>query len=97
MSSAFEIILIESMVIYGSYNVSQKDAVNDFVKYCKKYGDVEYSKYNPYMLMPTSSTVSYSINNGDDKPMMIMLVGNITIDICKEIDENLKVLFRKGL
>ena len=95
MSSAFELILIESMVIYGSYNVSQRDAVNDFVEYCKKYG--EYIEYNANNFMPTSCTISYSINNDDDKPMMIMLVGNITTDMCKEIEEKLKVLFRKGL
>jgi hypothetical protein len=65
--------------------------VNDFLEACHKYGGD--NEYNPNKLMPTSSTVSYSINNGDDKPMMIMLVGNITIDMCKEIEEKLKALF----
>lgn len=95
MSSTFELVLIQSMAIYGSYDVSTRDAVNDFVDYCRKYG--EYNEYNSNHFMPTSSTVSYSINNGDDKPMMIMLVGNITTDMCKEIEEKLKVVFRKGL
>lgn len=80
------------MDIYGTYNVSTRDAVNDFVELCKQYGGD--NEYNANKFISTSSTASYSINNGDDKPMMIMLVGNITNDIYKEIDEKLKASFK---
>ena len=86
----YEIVVFENHSVYDGDYVSPNNLINIFVGYCKKYINpiIIEKEYTEFLWGHTY--VSYKDNSGNDKPIMIMLIGNISLQMRCEIQLALK-------
>ena len=86
----YEIVVFENHSVYDGDYVSPDNVINVFVSYCKKYiTPIEIEKeYTEFSW--GHSYVSYKDNSGNDKPIMIMLIGQISLEMRCEIQLTLE-------
>ena len=89
--SSYEILAFENHSLYDSVYVNtDADVVNAFVKMCRRYVNPEYNTEEEVRLTKTKMTISYRDSGGNDKPTMVQLIGVITDELYKTIQEKLK-------
>lgn len=89
--SSYEILAFENHSLYDSaYVNTEEEAINNFIKMCRRYVNPEYNTEEEVRLTKTNMTIYYRDSGGNDKPMMIQLIGAITVMMYRTIQERLK-------
>ena len=89
--SSYEILAFENHSLYDSVYVNtEEEAINNFIKICRRYVNPEYNPKEEVRLTKTKMTISYRDSGGNDKPTMVQLIGVITDELYKTIQEKLK-------
>jgi len=92
----FEIIVFENQDIYHLETIpDSKDPVLTYLELCKTYVNPEYVDESNTGFSYGNMWVSYSDRSGNDKPMIVFLIGDIT-PIIAQIKEGLKNIYVKG-
>ena len=94
-ASTFHILVLENHSPYDCIrDVSAENAVEDFMKMCREYASPEYNTLeNTSFMSETNVFCSYSAGCGNDKPMMILMMGPITPDMIALITHGLKGMY----
>jgi hypothetical protein len=89
----YEILVFEHNSMYDSCDANYKNVVKVFVETCRKYVNPEYVEENSTEIGWSNKFVSYADRSGNDKPMLVILIGTITDEMLVEIKEGLKKLY----
>jgi hypothetical protein len=90
----YEIVVFEYNSMYDSDTAdSSEKALMVFVEMCRKYVSPEYVAQNEAHFDSGDMFLSYADRSGGDKPMLILLIGNITGDMTSNAEEMLKKLY----
>jgi hypothetical protein len=93
-SSHYEIVILECTDVYGTWDVSSDNVVQEFIDLCRKYVNPEDVNREDVCLSNTRNLISYSDISGNDKPRTVMLIGsNIPFKIYEEIDDKLEEFY----
>jgi hypothetical protein len=77
----FEIIILESNMLYGCQTVKSENAIEKFVELCRD----NVPETSQIKLDHTKKIICYSEQSSYHKPITIMLIGNITSDVVSVI------------
>jgi len=92
--SSYEILVFEGRSLYDKADTSsEKEAITHYMQMCRRYVNPEYNTEEEVRLTKTKMTIFYTDSGGNDKPMMVQLIGVITDELYKTIQENLKRLY----
>jgi hypothetical protein len=90
----YEIVVFEYNTIYDSCEADSSDkAMTMFVEMCRKYVSPEYVQENETRFDAGHMFLSYADHSGGDKPMLVLLIGNITEEMESTAEEMLKKLY----
>jgi hypothetical protein len=93
--SLYQIIAFENHKIYDSEIVSSYNALEKYVKMCEKYVPPEFIIESETQFEFDTMYVKYTDNSGDDKPMMILMVGSFSSEMINAIKIGLKNIYNK--
>jgi hypothetical protein len=90
----FEIIAFENHDLYDAEDTNLSNVIETFVAFYKKY-------FNNYYKIPKEdisftsgkSFISYGDKSGGDKPIMLMLIGNLNETLINEIKLEIEKLY----
>jgi len=95
MDDTFEIAIFEYSDPYsGEEMVSRQNVVKEFVKAYKKFLPPEYCEKDDIVSWRGRTWLSYVDKSGNDKPMTIMLIGNITKELEQEIERAVEDIYK---
>ena len=90
---SYQILVFENHDIYDSLDVSAEDAVDQYVEMCAKYVRREYVPQEYTDFDYDKMYVKYSDRCGNDKPMMILMIGLTTPEMITRIKEGLRAIY----
>jgi hypothetical protein len=93
MDPEYEIIVYEHNSMYDSRDANAANVVDVFLETCREYVNPEYVNQNYTEFHSTSKFVSYADRSGNDKPMLVILIGTITDEMVVAIQDGLKKLY----
>jgi hypothetical protein len=92
----FEIAVFEYSDLYDrSPTVSADKVVAEFMKHYKEYLSPKYYPEDEVWFVRGRLFLSYSDKTGGDKPMTVMLIGQITNELVAEINTAVALLYVK--
>lgn len=86
----YEVIVFENTSLYDRQVITD---LSRFIKICKYYVNPEYVNKDDVSICFGSSFFSYSDKSGNDKPMNVVLVGKLSPEDFKKLEEELKKLY----
>jgi hypothetical protein len=89
----YEILVYEHNSIYDMRESDGANVVNVFLDTCRHYVNPEYVDKDSTEFHSSSKFVSYADRSGNDKPMLVILIGTITDEMLLEIEDGLKKLY----
>jgi len=89
----YEILVYEHNSMYDMRDANSANVVNVFLDTCRDYVNPEYVDKDSVHFDSSSRFVSYADRSGNDKPMLVILIGTITDEILLEIEDGLKKLY----
>jgi len=89
----YEILVFEHNSMYDLRNANSANVVTVFVDTCRHYVNPEYVNEDSTEIDSSNKFVSYADRSGNDKPMLVILIGTITDEILVEIRDGLKKLY----
>lgn len=91
----FEILAFEYQDLYDAEDTNLSNVIKTFVEFYKKY--FIYSEVPKEYISFTSgkSFISYGDKSGGDKPIMLMLIGNLNGTLINEIKLEIEKLYEK--
>ena len=90
---SYQILAFENHEIYNSLEVSADKAVEEYVKMCEKHVPAEYTPQEYTHFDSDKMYVKYSDGCGNDKPMMILMIGLTNPEMIKSIEEGLRKIY----
>ena len=90
---SYQILVFENHEIYDSLDVSADKAVQEYVKRCHRHLPPEYVPQEYTSFHSDKMFVKYSDRCGDDKPMMILMIGLTTPEMIESIEEGLRKMY----
>ena len=90
---SYQILAFENHDLYDSLDVSADKAVEEYVKMCTKHVPPEYNPQEYTHFESDKMYVKYSDGCGNDKPMMILMIGLTTPEMIKSIKEGLRKIY----
>lgn len=90
---SYQILAFENHDVYDSLDVSADKAAEEYVKMCEKHVPAEYTPQEYTHFESDKMFVKYSDGCGDDKPMMILMIGLTTPEMIKSIKEGLRKIY----
>jgi hypothetical protein len=91
---SYQILVFENQEIYDSLDdVSADKAVQEYVKKCQIHLPPEYTPQEYTSFDSDKMFVKYSDRCGDDKPMMILMIGLTSPEMIKSIEEGLRKIY----
>jgi hypothetical protein len=93
MDADYEILVFEHNSMYDSRDANSKNVLDVFLETCREYVNPEYVNQNYTEFHSSSSFVSYADRSGNDKPMLVILIGTITDEMVVAIQDGLKQLY----
>ena len=89
--SSYEILVFEGRSLYDTaHTSSETEAIRQYIQMCRRYVSPEYNPKEEVSLEKTNMAIFYTDCHGTDKPMMVQLIGVITDELYKTIQEKLK-------
>jgi hypothetical protein len=89
----FEIIVFENHCYYDGDIYDNTNVIEKYINVCKHYVNPEYVSEKEAYFTYGKLFVSYSDHSGGDKPMNVILVGEITEEMRGTIQEKLKKFY----
>ena len=89
----YEILVYENNSVYDMRETDSSNVVSVFLRMCKEFVNPEYVDKSSTEFDSSSRFVSYSDRSGNDKPMLVILIGTITDEMLVEIQDGLKKLY----
>jgi hypothetical protein len=89
----YEILVFEHNSMYDSSDANAENVVDVFLGACRKYVNPEYVNQNYTEFHSSSKFVSYADRSGNDKPMLVVLIGTITDVMLVAIQDGLKKMY----
>jgi len=93
MDAEYEILVYEHNSMYDSRDASAANVLDVFLETCREYVNPEYVNQNYTEFHSSSKFVSYADRSGNDKPMLVILMGTITDEMVVAIQDGLKKLY----
>jgi hypothetical protein len=93
MDAEYEIIVYEHNSMYDSRDANPANVVDVFLDTCREYVNPEYTGQDSVHLDSSKRFVSYADRSGNDKPMLVILIGTITDEMLDAIRDGLKKLY----
>ena len=90
---SYHILVFENQEIYDLLDVSADKAVEEYVKRCQRHLPPEYTPQEYTSFDSDKMFVKYSDRCGDDKPMMILMIGLTNPEMIKSIEEGLRKIY----
>ena len=91
----FEIVVFENHSCYDGEICDDTNVIEKYIDLCKHYVKPEYVSEEEAFFTYGKLFVSYSDHSGGDKPMNVILVGEITEEMRGTIQEKLKKIYIK--
>ena len=79
--------------MYDMRSANSANVLDVFLQACREYLNPEYVGQDSVHLNSSKKFVSYADCSGDDKPMLVILIGTITDEILVAITDGLKKLY----
>jgi hypothetical protein len=89
----YEILVFEHNSMYDLRDANSANVVKVFVETCRHYMNPEYVGQDSVHLDSSERFVSYADRSGNDKPMLVILIGAITDEMVVAIQDGLKQLY----
>jgi hypothetical protein len=89
----YEILVYENNSMYDMRETDSANVVDVFLRMCKEFVNPEYVDKNSTEFDSSSKFVSYSDRSGNDKPMLVILIGTITDEMIVAIQDGLKKMY----
>ena len=90
----YELLVFECNSLYHSKtSESQDNALTMFVELCREFISPEYVAENQTSFDSGSLYMSYADRSGGDKPMLVIMIGTITDEMCSRAQETLKKMY----
>ena len=93
MDADYEILVYEHNSMYDSRDANAANVVDVFLETCREYVNPEYVGQDSVHLDSSKKFVSYADHSGNDKPMLVILIGTITDEMVVDIQDGLKKLY----
>jgi hypothetical protein len=93
MDAVYEILVYEHNSMYDSRDANSANVLEVFLETCREYVNPEYVNQNYTEFHSSSKFVSYADRSGNDKPMLVILMGTITDEMVVAIQDGLKKLY----
>lgn len=93
MDTEYDILVYEHNSLYDTRDANRENVVNVFLDACREYVNPEYVGEDSVEFDSSSRYVSYSDRSGNDKPMLVILIGTITDEMLLCIEDGLKKLY----
>jgi hypothetical protein len=93
MDADYEIIVYEHNSMYDSRDANAENVLDVFLETCREYVNPEYVGQDSVHLDSSKRFVSYADRSGNDKPMLVILIGTITDEMLLAIQDGLKKLY----
>jgi hypothetical protein len=90
---SYQILVFENQEIYDSLSVSPDKAVEEYVKKCKYYLPPDCIPRDYTSFESDKMFVKYSDRCGNDKPMMVLMIGLTTPEMIDSIREGIRRLY----
>jgi len=95
MDDMYEIAVFEYSDPYsGQEMVSRQNVVKEFIKAYKEFLPPHYYEKDEIVYWRGRTWLSYVDKSGNDKPITIMLIGNITKDLEEEIERAVEDIYK---
>jgi len=95
MDDMYEISVFEYSDPYsGEEMVSRQNVVKEFIKAYKEFLPPNYYEKDDIVSWRGRTWLSYVDKSGNDKPMTVMLIGNITKDLEEEIERAVEDIYK---
>ena len=89
----YEILVFEHNSMYDTRNANASNVLDVFLQACREYVNPKYVGQDSVHLDSSKMFVSYADRSGNDKPMLVILIGTITDEILVAIRDGLKKLY----
>jgi hypothetical protein len=93
MDEEYEIIVYEHNSMYDSRDANAANVLDVFFETCREYVNPEYVGQDSVHLDSSKRFVSYADRSGNDKPMLVILIGTITDEMLLAIQDGLKKMY----
>jgi hypothetical protein len=93
MEAEYEILVFEHNSMYDTRDANSENVLKVFLDTCRHYMNPEYVGQDSVHLDSSKRFVSYADHSGNDKPMLIILIGTITDEMLDAIRDGLKKLY----
>jgi hypothetical protein len=93
MEAEYEILVYEHNSMYDSRDANAANVLDVFLETCREYVNPEYVNQNYTEFHSSKRFVSYADRSGNDKPMLVILIGTITDEMLAGIRDGLKKLY----
>jgi hypothetical protein len=93
MEADYEIIVYEHNSMYDSSDANAENVLDVFLETCREYLNPEYVNQNSTEFHSSKKFVSYADRSGNDKPMLVILIGTITDEMLLAIEDGLKKMY----
>jgi hypothetical protein len=89
----YDILVYENNCMYDTRHANAANVLEVFLKMCKDYVNPEYTGQDSVHLDSSKRFVSYADRSGNDKAMLVVLIGTITDEILEGIRDGLQNLY----
>ena len=93
METDYEILVFEHNSMYDTRDANASNVLDVFLQACREYVNPEYVGQDSVHLDSSNKFVSYADRSGNDKPMLVILIGTITDEMLDAIRDGLKKLY----
>lgn len=93
MEADYEILVFEHNSMYDTRDANAVNVLDVFLDTCREYVNPEYVGQDSVHLDSSKKFVSYADRSGNDKPMLVILIGTITDEMFDAIRDGLKQMY----
>jgi len=93
MEAEYEILVFEHNSMYDMRDANATNVLDVFLETCRQYVNPEYVGQDSVHLDSSKRFVSYADHSGNDKPMLVILIGTITDEMLVDIQDGLKKMY----
>jgi len=89
----YEILVYENNSMYDTRTANSGNVLDVFLDTCRQYVNPEYVNQDSTEFHSSNKFVSYADRSGNDKPMLVILIGTITDEMVVAIQDGLKKMY----
>ena len=89
----YEILVYENNSMYDMREADSTNVVNVFLGMCREFVNPEYVDQDCAVFDSSKKFVSYADRSGNDKPMLVILIGTISDEMLVDIQDGLKKMY----